>query len=144
MRLLAVLLILVAGVAYYFATTKTQSVLEPIPEPALGAPTFSWLYEAYDTPDIPYTDISLTVSYENGVSETKRIDRVEGSCNDYESDDSAVYERSTMIICYYAGLGRYFRVVVGEGEYLVQRRIFEEASPDYAPPQQPYETIERF
>ncbi len=49
-----------------------------------------------------------------------------------------------MIICYYAGLGRYYKVVEDRDGYAVQRRVFEEASPDYDPPPQAYETVVRF
>lgn len=109
-----------------------------------GTATFTWTYLGLEQDSIPYTSIRATASYEDGTSDTRIIDTVEGSCNAYEEADTDTYARSTMVICYYAGLGRYYKIIEDENGYLVQRRIFEEASPEYDPPQQPYETVERF
>lgn len=120
--------------------TETRTESEP-----QGAPSFSWEYESLEGEDgIPETRIMLAVTYPNGFVERKEVDTVEGSCNEYLEPDEDVYEGSTMIICYYAGLGRYFKVVNSGDEYLVQRRIFEEASPDYDPPITDFETIATF
>lgn len=78
----------------------------------------------------------------NGTSQTKEIDTIEGSRNEYVSPDADVYAQSEMIICYYAGFGRYYKVVAsGNGTYSVQRREFEEASPHYTPLVASFETI---
>ncbi|MBP9751012.1 MAG: hypothetical protein KBC95_04180 [Candidatus Peribacteraceae bacterium] len=106
-------------------------------------PAFAWSYEASSREDIPQTTISLTARYEDSTSNTKVVDTIEGDCNDVESPADA-YAKSTMILCYYAGLGRYYKVIDASGSYLVQRKIFEEASPEYDPPELPFETIERF
>lgn len=131
---------------------RTIDSPEPVPaaeapsgSAAEGTPVFSWEYETSENSDgIPETTITLAAAYPNGFVERKEIDTVEGSCNDYPEPDADVYENSTMIICYYAGLGRYYKVVTSGDEYLVQRRIFEEASPDYDPPVTDFETIATF
>jgi hypothetical protein len=111
---------------------------------ARGEPDFIWTYGTFEINDIPRTTISLTARYANGEIVTKDIETVDGSCNDYSNPDADVYVRSTMIICYYAGLGHYYKVVESDGKYEVQRKIFEEASPDYEPPQLPFEVVAQF
>jgi len=142
----AAALILVGGAAYFLTQEESQvpPTDMPAPEQTRGAPVFKWSFEEGEEEGIQQTSISLTATYENGTSDTKLIAAIEGGCNSYENADSDVYEHSTMIICYYAGLGRYFKVIEdGEG-YVVQQRMFEEASPDYNPPQRPYENLTRF
>lgn len=109
-----------------------------------GLPDFSWSYATSTVDSISYSEISLTATYENDVTEVKRIDRIEGDCNEYAERDADVYEKSPMIICYYAGLGRYFKVVQEEDGFVVLRKVFEEAAPDYTPPIEEYETVTRF
>ena len=136
--------ITLAGIAYMVYAPQTQTHEEESPKAEPGQPTFTWSYTERMEKGIPYTEIMIIATYESGATLTKPVDRVEGNCNGYEPADADVYERSTMIICYYAGLGRYFKVVAEDGEYRVLRKIFEEASPDYDPPVQPYEPIVRF
>lgn len=116
----------------------------PAPAAPEGNPAFEWSYRAFQREEIPYSVISLSAQYPNGVRQVKEIETVEGSCNEYPEPDADVYPKSTQIICYYAGLGRYFKVIEKGGEYLVQRKEFEEASPEYNPPVQEFETIVRF
>lgn len=120
--------------------TTTQEVIEV----SRGAPTFEWSYESFTEDEIPRTIISLTALYSNGECESKKIQTIQGSCNEYVSPDSDVYDGSTMIICYYAGFGHYFKVVETSDGFAVQEKMFEEASPDYSPPVMSYETIATF
>ncbi len=106
--------------------------------------TFEWVYTTYTKDEIPRTDISIKATYEDGTTETKKVDTIQGSCNKYTERDADVYPSSQMIICYYAGLGRYYKVVKNENIYRVQRKEFEESSPDYSPPQQTFQTIIQF
>lgn len=107
-----------------------------------GEPTFSWSYSTDESGEIPRTRITLRAMYFDGTSRTKEIDTVDGTCNVYPSPETDVYPKSDQIICYYAGFGLYYKVVVtGNGTYAVQRREFEEASPDYDPPVTGFETI---
>lgn len=113
-------------------------VEEDVPQ---GEPIFTWVYATDESGEIPRTKISLRAMYFDGVSRTKEIDTVDGTCNVYPSPETDVYPKSEQIICYYAGLGHYFKIVAQDGKYLVQKRTFEEASPDYTPPVTNFETI---
>lgn len=126
------------------AIEPIQPVVEEGSEPQ-GEPTFSWSYSTDESEEIPRTTISLRAMYFDGTSRTKEIDTVDGTCNTYPSPDDDVYPKSDQIICYYAGFGLYYKVVAtGNGTYSVQRREFEEASPDYSPPIAAFETIAEF
>lgn len=107
-------------------------------------PAFEWRYTPSMRGDIPYSTIALVARYPDGFVKTKDIDTIAGGCNEYEPADTDVYEKSSMIICYYAGLGHYYKVVESDGHYLVKRKVFEEASPEYAPPPEEFKTIVRF
>ena len=109
-----------------------------------GIPTFKWKYEPYMEDEIPRTSISLVAAYENGSTEEKVVDTIQGECNAYSEPDADVYSGSEMIICYYAGLGHYFKVVESDNAYLVQRKVFEETSPEYNPPTESFQTIGQF
>lgn len=117
---------------------------EPIVQAPKGAPAFAWTYREFEQEEIPRTAISLEATYPDGTTLTKEIDTIEGGCNEYPEPDADVYPASTEIICYYAGFGRYYKVVEGEGGFLVQRKEFEEAAPDYDPPVQEFATLVRF
>lgn len=112
----------------------------------LGAPTFTWTYSPVEkgSVSIPYNIVSLTATYPEGTIDTKEIDTIEGDCNEYVNPDKDVYLKSTEIICYYAGLGRYYKVVKDGTEYLVKKKEFEEGTPDYNPPTQEFVTIVKF
>jgi hypothetical protein len=145
-QLLAILVIVITGLAAYnaFRPQAEVPVGEGVPqETSQGKPTFSWKYATDESGEIPQTTISLIASYP-ARGATKVIDTIEGTCNAYVSPDADVYAQSEMIICYYAGFGRYYKVVEKNGIYQVQRREFEEASPDYNPPVASFETIATF
>lgn len=107
----------------------------------VGLPTFSWSYEEFDKDEISQSTIFLTAEYENGVNIKKEIDTIEGGCNVFIDPDKDIYDKSEMIICYYAGLGRYYKIVKDEENFLVKRKIFEEYHPDLTPPKTDFETI---
>lgn len=111
-----------------------------------GKPVFTWDFQRVEDGDYPKTIVSVSAKYENDVIVKKEIDTAQGSCNVYDNPKKeVVYEKSEMIICYFAGLGHYYKIVENqEGKYDVQRRIFEEGSPDYNPPVLPFETIVQF
>jgi hypothetical protein len=109
-----------------------------------SAPTFTWSYDRREVDGIPKTTVSLTAKRGNATPETKAVDTVEGDCNASDSPDADAVAGSTMITCYYAGLGRVFKVVQSGSGYAVQRKIFEEASPDYDPPAPAFETVATF
>ena len=146
----AILIILVAGFfafnsyIYNEKQAPVDQATEETPAVALGEPTFEWKHESFTEEEIPRTTISLEARYENGTVIETEIDTIQGGCNEYVEPDDDVYEGSEMIICYYAGLGHYFKVVDSSQAYLVQRKVFEEATPDYSPEPEPFETIAQF
>lgn len=147
---ITVLVLLILGTSTYALVQYREdvkggpdTVLENAVVPE-GEPIFLWEYSAYEIEGILHTRISLTASYPSGAAITKTIDDIEGGCNEYSELDEDVYRHSTMIICYYAGLGRYYKVIADGDGYVVQRKEFEEASPDYSPPQQEYQDIATF
>lgn len=143
-------LILVAFLTYAFypmPDRESEAILrgEPAGAALRAKQTFAWSFRSFEIDGIPRTAISLTARDIAGASSvTKDIDEIEGGCNDYPEPDADLYQYSTMIICYYAGLGRYYKVVESGTGFAVMRLVFEEAGPDYDPPIQQYEVIERF
>lgn len=124
--------------------TQTEIVFEEQEQPE-GLPTFSWKLDYTDETEYPETTLFLTATYENGVANTKEVDTAQGSCNTYDNPkNEEVYKNSEMIICYYAGLGHYYKILQSENKFLVQRRVFEEGSPEYTPVVLPFETIKTF
>ncbi len=145
---IAIIVALVALVAAFtlYIHESMEETTPPVNDQTLSFtnPTFAWTYDSFTEEEIPRTRISLTATSSNGTEQTKEIATIQGSCNDYVSPDANVYANSTMIICYYAGLGHYYKVVEAEGSYLVQEKTSEEARPDYNPPIEEFETIAVF
>ncbi len=110
-----------------------------------GEPVFTWSYsDPVEKDFIPYSTITLTAQYPNGAVIARQIDTIEGGCNEHPDADKDVYKNSIMIICYYAGFGRYYKVTASESGYAAQRKEFEETSPEYNPPVQTFQTISEF
>ena len=120
-------------------TSSTETAVAPV-----GKPSFAWVFDYNQEGDFPKTSLGLAATYENGVVLTKAIDTPDGSCNVYDDKGKDAYAKADMIICYAAGLGHYYKVVEFDGAYLVQRKTFEEGSPEYNPPVQQFETIAQF
>lgn len=140
--LIPILVIVIALV--FLVLNKPESEPQDVSVIPAGEPMFEWKYSTVDKEGIPYTAVSLLATYPDNTEVSKEIDTIEGGCNEYVEPDADVYRNSKMIICYYAGLGHYFKVIEGEGAYLVQRKVFEEASPEYNPPVEEFETIAEF
>ncbi len=131
--------------SYIYSEKQTDSPeVERASVILLDNPSFEWVYVESENTEIPETTISLTAQDSNGSVISKPIDTIAGGCNEYEERDADVYQNSTMIICYYAGLGHYYKVVESGEHYLVKRKVFEEASPEYTPPIEEFETIAQF
>ena len=156
-RILAVgilfFLILIAGYVFFVPNENPDPLLQEQTETdqleqesriPLGAATFEWRYEPFTEDEIPRSTINLVATYENGNTEEKVVDTIQGGCNVYPEPDTDVYSDSEMIICYYAGLGHYFKIIESDDAYLVQRKVFEEASPEYNPPTESFQTIGQF
>lgn len=141
--IIIVISICVLTIAYSYLNTNNkfeepQNIPEIIP---VGEPIFEWIFEDNtDNPDYVQTNISLKAIYEN-TSITKVVDTAFGSCNLYDGSEKDIYEKSNMILCYAAGLGHYYKIIKQENEYLIQRKIFEEASPEYTPQVNSFVTI---
>ncbi len=140
----------VVGCVWFFINNNNKEIsddrhLVPPTEPDKTNARFEWSYEAKGEKDgIPHTIVSLLARYTDGTTEKKQIDEIEGGCNEYVTPDKDVYSGSKMIICYYAGFGRYYKIVQSGVNYLVERKEFEEASPEYNPPIEDFQTIAQF
>ena len=139
-----VFIIVLIGIGYVVLHTKSSSPTPITNKTPTGDPSFTWEYDPFIEQEFPKTHITLTATYPDGHTIRKEIDSVDGSCNDYSTPDKDVYGGSTMIICYAAGLGHYFKVVHNGTAYEVMRKIFEEGSPEYNPPERSFETIAQF
>ncbi len=146
----------ILAIGYYFTGVKTNSRSDAMKEQtetqidlnkkstALGEPTFEWTYSSFEEKEIPRTHIGLVARYPDGTTQTKDIDTIQGSCNEYANPDKDVYSKSKMIICYYAGFGDYYKVVASGDGYNVERKEFEEGEPDSPAVEQPFKTIAVF
>ncbi len=147
---LIIIIVIIVGAIIVKANLNTTSPANENPTATeesvpRGEPIFTWDYsEPVEKNFIPHSTISLTATYPGGETRTKEIETIEGGCNEYPEADKDVYKDSTMIICYYAGFGRYYKVVKSESKYLVQRKEFEEGSPEYVPPEQEFQTVSQF
>ncbi len=139
--------ILIAGIIVMTATVGALYAIYPLPAHSeLSA--FTWRYQAgaLNLDGIPGTKIFLDAVYDNGNVLSREIDEVDGSCNEIlpSEEDADIIDGSTKIQCYAAGLGQWFKITKGESSYLVLRKTFEEALPDYASPSYQYESIAEF
>lgn len=145
-RYLLPLIGLLVLIALYAIVQPRHKTVVPPPTTLTpsGEPTFTWQYTYITSGDFPKTHVALTATYPDETTIKKEIDSPDGSCNEYANPDKDIYKDSTMIICYAAGLGHYYKVVQVNNEYLVKRKTFEEGSPEYTPPNLPFETIAKF
>lgn len=147
------LLVLGIGVYAYKAYRPSDQTSEVAPPEAPESvessepPTFTWRFgesESLNLDGLPETDVFLEAKYSGGAVQSKLIDTTPGSCNALPDPDAGSIPGSDTIQCYSAGLGYRFKVTRGESSYLVQRKTFEEASPDYDPPSYEYEVVAEF
>lgn len=108
-------------------------------------PIFAWRFTQATTnnPDgNPQTNIFLDATYADGKTDAKLIEASNGSCNELpDAKDKDVLANTTIIQCYYAGQGFYYKIIKGEKSYQILRKEFEEGSDDYNPPEQEYKPI---
>lgn len=105
---------------------------------------FNWKFEDSDSLNLdglPNTDVFVEVVYEGGEVQTVLVDTQHGGCNELDSTDEDSVPNSKNAQCYAAGLGFTYKITEGEDSYLVKRKQFEEALPDYNPPTTEYEVI---
>lgn len=135
------------AVGFLVGSSVAPEDTAPAPEaaaPARGEPKFTWEYRSFEREEIPRTAVTAVATYGNGDRETREAGEVDGSCDIEPGGAEAIGVRAEVILCYYAGGGSYFMIVEESGGYAVQRRDFDEGSPDYEPPVLPFETVARF
>lgn len=145
---LIVLGLIVFGIKTYVYDNRTTEML-PVAEnfKKSEAISFNWNFTQADSlnPDgNPETNIFLEIGYSDLSVLSKLIDIVPMSCNLLEDTKEITALKSKVIQCYGAGLGYLFKVTKGENSYKVERKTFEEASPEYVPPVSEYEVIAEF
>lgn len=151
-RAVGFLVLIALGLCFFLYKTynkESQSaVVVTTPEPNVddskGAPVFRWKYEADDSLNgdgLPQTNVFLEASYSSLKKASKLIATVPGSCNDLPDREKDSAPNSSVAQCYAAGYGDLFKVIKGERSYVVMRKVFEEGSPEYDPPVQPYKVV---
>lgn len=143
-RILIVILV-VAGIASIFLLKK-QEVVAPVVQQVetTQPPMFAWIFGKSDKLDLdglPQSTVTLRTTYSGGIIKDTLIDTVQGSCNELPDADKDNVAHTATIQCYAAGAGERFRIIKGEQSYLVQKKEFEEGSPEYNPPEQEYKTV---
>jgi hypothetical protein len=106
--------------------------------------SFEWKFEDADSLNLdgqPNTDVLVDVIYESGAVKAFLVDTQSGGCNALDSADEDNALGSKNAQCYGAGLGFTYKITKGEDSYLVERKKFEEALPDYNPTATEYEVI---
>jgi len=99
--------------------------------------SFEWKFEDADSLNLdgqPNTDVFVEVTYESGEVRDVLVDTQPGGCNTLDSADEDNALGSKNAQCYGAGLGFTYKITKEEDSYLVKRKQFEEALPDYNPP----------
>lgn len=135
------------GIFFYGTHTGSPAVIPPTATPpivTISEPVFSWRYEADDSLNgdgLPQTNVYLETSYSSLKKTSKLVATVPGSCNDLPDREKDSALNSSVAQCYAAGYGDLFKITKGERSYLVMRRVFEEGSPEYNPPVQPYKVV---
>lgn len=131
----------------YFTSTQNTDIPSSYNNENIEPPVFTWKYEkdkSLNLDGFPNTNIFLEAKYGDGSVINKLIDTTPSGCNDLPDKDEDSVLNSTNIQCYGAGLGYRFKVTKGAESYLVERKKFEEASPDYNPPSYKFEVISEF
>ncbi len=140
-------LIILIGLCVFAYTTYAPSRdhEENPADTAREAPaSFAWTFEEDGTlnPDgQPQTSVSLRATYPDGQVRDTRVDTVPGGCSVLPDPEEGSLAGTSAAQCYYAGLGYRYRIVAEGAMYRVERKRFEEASPEHVPPQQAYEAL---
>ena len=148
-------IVIVIGIIFFaykaYAPVSPEPVVPvtPVQDTAVLStepPVFAWKFE-YDVTKnldgLPQTNVILVATYDTE-KVSKRVATVPGGCNDLQEKEKDSVPNSTVAQCYAAGAGDRFKVVKGPDSYLVMKKVFEEGSPEYNPPVQPYEMVAEF
>ncbi len=148
-RAIVLVLLLVLGIGIFALKSHAPAPAahEPVAEDLTEAPAFAWTFADSASLNLdgnPQTDVFLTATHADGTVETKQVDTVPGGCSVLPDLEEGSIEGAPAAQCYYAGLGQRYRIVEGDREYAVERKVFEEASPEHEPPQEEYERVASF
>jgi len=146
--IIVVSVVLALGAVYLFTNKESRVTTESIQtEQVEGPTTFAWRFADSSTDNmdgLPQTDIFLSVTHSNQTVEGL-VDTVDGGCSQlegesYEGDISAMGR----IQCYAAGFGQQYRITQSSDVFFVERKFFEEAMPEIAPPVYEWEVVSEF
>ncbi len=146
-------LIIIAVIVVAVLRPGKNNTHNPAGEPVVTtgtaeATSFAWRFPngGEDLDGLPKTQVSLDVTYANGIVVSKRIEEVQGSCNnvDPQKEDADRVVGTTKIQCYAAGFGEYYKIIKGINSYEVRRKHIEEGVPEVAPTEFNYETVAEF
>lgn len=135
--------------AYIFISGTGEVSVKPAPvvDSTIVETTFSWRFAEAKTNNLdglPKTDIFLTITY-NHRSIEKLVDTVDGGCSLLEGQ---IFEgdisNAGSVQCYAAGFGQQYRVTQSKYVFFVERKFFEEASPDITPSVYEWEVVSEF
>lgn len=147
------LVVIVFAVVIIFITMNKNKTPDVVIDPVVVTTPavllfFTWRYEdaGEDKFGLIQTRVFVDATYQDGKKVSKNIGEVGGSCNtiDASKEDTDMLAGTTKVQCYAAGLGYWFKIVQGDESYMVLRKMFEEAVPEEAPPQYPWETVAEF
>lgn len=146
-----IILFLVFGLFAYTSYAPTPlnmtATSTPVAVENTTPPTFVWKSEAATTTNLdglPKTTVFVEATYADGSVVRKQIDTPDGSCNVLEDSKIERLANTSIYQCYAAGFGYYYRIAKGESSYVIQRKGFEEGSPEYTPPEYPFENVGEF
>jgi hypothetical protein len=143
-----VVAVLVVVALYLFNNSESVADVDVVQTEQRENPaTFTWRFtdSSIDNLDgLPQTDIFLSVTYGTQTVEGL-VDTVDGGCSQldgerYDGDISAVGR----VQCYAAGFGQQYRVTQSSDVFFVERKFFEEAMPEIAPPVYEWEVVSEF
>lgn len=141
------LLVIIGGVVVYtvYHTPEKEAEVPSTTYTQTTAPVaFAWRYEKANSlnPDGNLnTDVFIDITYADGSRGSTFVALSHGGCADLPDSKEERVAGTHVAQCYGAGLGYYFKITKGESSYRVERKMFEEGSPEYNPPEQPYEVI---
>jgi len=150
--LIPILIIIVAIIALILLVRQNKIVETPLlntNEETTLAPisTFQWSFEQADTLNLDgqaQTNVYLLATYENGKSERKLIDTVDGSCSELPGKYEGDVSDTGKVQCYAAGLGQQYRITKPANSYVIEGKLFEEALPDSKPADYKWESVAEF
>lgn len=151
-RAVVVGIILIIGGGYiafsqFSKVPESDEALVPSKEAGATEPIFSWEFEEADSLNLdgqPETNVILTITHEGKVPQRKLVETSQSGCNELPDPEEGSVPGTTAVLCYGAGLGYMFKITQSTEAYLIERKMFEEGSPDHTPLSQEYEVIHEF